>query len=226
MQTLFFLHVPKTGGTSLREAALRLFGPERVLLIYGEDSRNTSEAVKAFFFTGARLRKRLKLLSRHIAENDIRFVASHVYTIPSMRGFDPARALTLLRDPVERVISNYEFNVAKQGLTGVSLEQYVEEGRHRNVQSKILSRVDLVTLGAVGVTEHYDEFVDYLALVFDLRLEKLKRNSRNWLGKGLRKTIPGEMRGRIERLNPDDMELYERALAIWRANSGLLRRSA
>ncbi len=222
MQTLFFLHVPKTGGTSLREAAVRHFGPERVLLIYGEDSRTTSEGVKPFFFSGEPLRKRLRLLSRHIAANDIRFVASHTPSIPSMKSFDPARALTLLRDPVERVISNYEFNVAKQGLSGVALEAYVEEAGHQNVQSKVLKRVDLAALGAVGVTEHYDDFVDYLGVVFGLGLEKLRRNTRNWLGKGLRKTIPAETRSRIEQLNPADMRLYEEALALWRENSRLL----
>lgn len=100
--TLIFVHVPKTAGSSLRGELVRRLQPaEDIVVDYTDMTRlfrdKMDDAVKAFLAGPAATARFATghLMGRHVAE---------------MRTMMPqARFVTFLRDPVERVLSDYRY---------------------------------------------------------------------------------------------------------------------
>jgi hypothetical protein len=88
MRKYVFMHVPKTGGTSLQHALRRIVGQDAVSPSF--NASNLSEA------DAARL-DRYRVISGHISIADVR------------RYFPERAILTILRDPAERCVSWYYF---------------------------------------------------------------------------------------------------------------------
>ena len=212
--TLFFMHLSKTGGTSIRQAAREYFSPERVLMVYGRKSTWSTPFASELMYGRRDLSytRRMAMLSEHIVESRIAFFSSHLCAA-HLPCFDPARAFTILREPVERVLSEYYF-FQQKGYSQDPLEVFIERPKHRNLQHRKLAAVKLEALGAVGVLENYDAFIAELNGRFGLDFVPLHENRG-----GLRKRIQAsrvstDMRRRIETLNEADVAIYRRALEI------------
>jgi hypothetical protein len=212
MQTLFFLHLQKTGGTSVRRAARGYFPGASIIMHYGKNSRWTSPAALEIMSRPGTQAERLKWLSDYIVANDIAFFASHM---PATRldCFDAKHAFTLVRDPVERVISQYFYSRSK-GWTGATLAAFIEEPGNQNLQSRKLKAVDLETLGAVGVLERYDAFVDRLNKSFGLCFGVFTSKRGGVLKEVRSRLLSKDLRHRIAELNQEDIALYRRALEL------------
>jgi hypothetical protein len=212
--TLFFIHLPKTGGTSLRHQARAAFPPERTLMLYGTKSQWNSPEASAIVYerTDLSLEERMARLSDLVVERDIAFFSSHL-SAALLPCFDPARAFTILRDPVERVLSEY-YSFRREGRTEERLEVFVERPKHRNVQARKLARTSLEALGAVGVLEDYDAFLARLNARFGLSFAASHEN-RGGVTKWIQALSVGKrMRRRIEELNEEDAAIYRQALEI------------
>ncbi len=83
-----FVHIPKTAGTSFREALCAGFGPEAVSPAFAASRISPEEA--------ERLRA-YQVISGHISMADV------------TRHFPDAAAFTILRDPIDRTLSWYYF---------------------------------------------------------------------------------------------------------------------
>ena len=90
---VIFLHIPKTAGTTLLKIIYRQYPPETVLS-FGTDAH---ESVAQFKALDEESRKKIRLLHGHMA------YGLHEY-LPG-----PTEYFTVLRDPVARVISYYNF---------------------------------------------------------------------------------------------------------------------
>jgi hypothetical protein len=91
---IVFHHIPKTAGTSIIELLRRNFSAEELLLLYGHEGRSHRDS-----FASAITNKDVKL----------RCVALHnpEEIVPIIPG--QYRCFTMLRDPVERVVSLYHY---------------------------------------------------------------------------------------------------------------------
>ena len=90
---LFFVHIPKTGGMSLISVLERQFRPPE---IFPPHSFMGSEGFEAYSEVE---RRRFKLVRAHLHAGSFSYVARYIASNPLL--------LTLLRDPVERLVSAY-----------------------------------------------------------------------------------------------------------------------
>jgi len=144
-----FVHLPKTAGTSFRLAVQRTFGG-RVAYDYGVETPATSDLVRQYVYRQADL----PALHERLRRDRIVMLGGHVPYERYASIFTPSQVITFLRDPVERIVSEYHHACRMNGFEGTLLK-FAERPHHRNRQSAILHGVSLAAAGFVGVTEHY-----------------------------------------------------------------------
>jgi len=136
-EVLLFLHIPKTAGTTLTSVLMRQYPPESIFEVYGLVPDQRIEELRALSPDRRRA---------------VQCVIGHFYFGLDALFDAPGRYITMLRDPVERVISSYYHilrtpeNWLYQDVAGggMTLEQYVNcEGRtvheSRNMQTRMLA---------------------------------------------------------------------------------------
>lgn len=212
---LFFAHVGKTGGTSLRHAAYQHFGRARCVCLYGEGrSGNTGGAFEAFSAAlgrGATREAAAEAVIDLARRERAAFLSTHELDLFAPR-FPAEKTATLVRDPVERTLSLYNF-WRRLGRELPPFEAFIEEPRFRNVQARALRNLDLDAIAAVGVTERYAESVALFNRRFGVALPALRRN-RTWRlpWRASKARVGAAVARRIEQLNAEDMALHARAL--------------
>jgi hypothetical protein len=120
-KALLFLHVPKAAGTTLHSVIERQYSPEVTFTISGSDSPS---GIKEFMALPPEEKDKIRLLKGHMPYG--------LHTQLSV----PSTYITMLRDPVDRVVSHYYF-VLK------TASHYL----HNEVVSKKMSLADFVESG-------------------------------------------------------------------------------
>ena len=132
-EPLFFLHIPKTAGTSVRKMLYELYRPREIFPNMAEIRKQ-----ETLYCNYQMFQQRLKQQKR-----EIRLLMGH---LPFVAGdFPDARFFTFLRDPVQRALSNLKhFQRHKGRFDGKSLlEIYnhadIRIGQVDNIQVKYLA---------------------------------------------------------------------------------------
>lgn len=129
---LIFLHIPKTAGMTLR-ALLASRYPARHTFVIGND---INADIERFVTMDDDSRARIRLLMGHMSFGLHRFLPTG------------ARYVTMLRDPVERVLSEYRFlkrntlHPFHSRVASMSIHDYLESGftgQSSNGQTRLLS---------------------------------------------------------------------------------------
>lgn len=221
MQRVVFLHVPKTGGMSFGQIVLRQFPRDARLQVDAAD-------LAAFQARWAALpperRRRIHCLHGHLP------FGVHV-VLP-----DPVPYVTLLRDPVDRVISAYSYALRRPEIGahralvsgGVSLHEYVTGELSDDVhdaQTRALAGGPPGTaplgrdafdraarnlderFAVAGLCERFDETALLCRRVFGWRNVLYVERNRNRRRVRLA-DVPAPTLAEIRRRNPLDLELY------------------
>lgn len=220
---LIFLHLPKTAGTTFDAVLSRQFRPEQIHMLRSE---RWLETLAAFPSLPLAQREAIRLLKGHQP------FGLHVHLAPG------ARYLTVLRDPVARVVSHYRYVVATRHprfyprieAEGLDLHGYVTRhpsGELENGQTRWLSgRLDDAPLDEtdlararrhlaehfawVGVAERFDESLVELALRQGWpRIYYRRRN----VGEPQEQPIAAATRAAILARNRLDLALHQEAVA-------------
>ena len=217
---LVFLHIPKTAGMTLTQLVQRQFQPDEVYSIKGDDVAASVERLKALP-EGERLR--LRCLKGHQA------FGLHEYLAPG------TRYITMLRHPVSRIVSHYEFVKARPHhylharMKGATLAEFAASrlsGELHNGQTRLLAGIwddrpleqadyDRAIANLEqhfdwrGLMERFDESIVMLAAV--MRWPNVFYRKSN-VGKGWKPSgvEPATTRV-IEQESPFDMQLYQYA---------------
>lgn len=125
--TIIFLHIPKTAGLTMVSILEREYPPDQIFLF--RKRANPPRDRQAFLNESETFRSQLKLIRGHLAfgiHADLK---------------QPSTYFTLLRDPVERVVSHYYYVLQNpthhlyDKVRGMSLSDYVTSGVTREVRN-------------------------------------------------------------------------------------------
>lgn len=209
---LLSLHIPKTAGTSFYRTLQSVYGVRGV---------GRFELIKEKPFYNS------EPFDRNRVESDIRVIHGH-FTPSSVErylgGLD-APMITWVRNPVDRVLSNYFY--LKKILSSIvneeqnnlhileKLERTLLEFAHaeinRDRMAKFTDGMALDDFFFVGIVEQYDRDLEYLARRLKWTNYSSSRDNATRLNK---KEVSADIRREIENLNQRDMALYESALEL------------
>jgi FkbM family methyltransferase len=229
---VLFLHIPRTGGTTIGSAAYHLYQPSKILELH--PATRAREILEGVPEEG---RRQLRFIRGHFP-----FGIHELLAVPCLY-------VTVLRDPVERVLSLYGYIRSDPThpfydttpRRDVSLEEFLDlrPGPTRDVQTSLLAGVppwddsvprDATTLarakenleGAfemVGLTERFDETLELMRRVLGWRIDSV--GSANVVpGRARRDDLDPSVVSLIEERNQLDLELYEFAAGLFPRQAG------
>jgi hypothetical protein len=213
-----FVHIPKTAGTSFRLAVEEAF-PDRVMFDYGPKSERTSEEVRHLVHG----ERDLKRLSDLLLERRIVMLVGHVEYSRYADIFPPERVVAFVREPVARLVSEWQHLKRNYGFTG-SLLDFGGKQRSRDAQTRVLRGAPLREMGFLGITERYAESLDAFSRKFGFELRELKRNARP-----VHEPAPELSASELDQLrewNERDLRLYQRAIESFERHSAPSARTA
>lgn len=207
---LISLHIPKTAGTSFRNILKNVYGKSGVARL---DIRKNLE-LNERAFRGTSLKSKIRVVHGHFSYNDL----NSMFELP-----ESCPIITWLRDPAERVISNFYYleNVLKKEFKSRQMEnirkimqksllEYARSKKGRNRMSKFLKGIDPEALFFIGITEHYEEELKQLSELLGWGPYPIL--SQNMTGN--KPVVDEQTRQEIMELNEADYEIYNKAIEI------------
>jgi hypothetical protein len=222
-----FIHVPKTAGITLRSIFYRQYNNDEIYRIHWSFDKNNPFA--EFLNLSSEKQNKIKIIYGHIPFGIHEYIQKPVYYF------------TLLRDPIERIISHY-YHIRKRPnhlyhrmALDMDIGEFITKSRFRefdNGQVRQLTGAGQLPFGAcsedlltqaianlenhfclVGLQERFDESVVLLRRMLGWKKPPLyRRHNVNRL-RPRAETLPTETRAVIAAHNELDQRLYEWAAA-------------
>ena len=203
---MLFVHIPKTAGTSFRKGAEAFFGEAHIMKDYGVGSVETSSLVRDTMY-GTLDPYEFK---KGLENTKVQFMTGHYNLNKYSHVFSIERAVSFVREPVSRVVSEYNHHVNNYGYDK-SLDVFYKAPIQQDKQSKILAGVPVEAIGFVGVTENYAESLALINDRFGVKIPNLQLNTGAYSEKI---SVPDKMKQDILSVNQADQVLYENVQKI------------
>jgi hypothetical protein len=208
-----FLHIPKTGGSTLHRIVDRQYPADAIYSI----GLPVPERVEVFKVLPQADRARIRLLRGHME------FGLHEW-LPR-----PSVYVTVLRDPVERTLSHYSRARSRGRTEGLGLAEFLDAGLRidlDNGQTRWLSgtpyvapgevtpdmlaaaKANLETFAAVGIQESFEESLVLIARALGWRKSLAYRSANLTPGRSRVEDLPASDLEALRRSNRLDEELY------------------
>lgn len=201
---VIFMHIPKTAGTSLREAVVRSKPKHRLLFHYGAGKKVTTSEYQHLFYSREGREKIYNEFAADGPPGKPLFICGHNRLAIYGRIFPLDRFATFLRHPVARTLSNFGYYRAKTD-PNIELLDFLQLRKLHNIQAKFFANQKWQDIGFVGLTEEFGSDLKRFNEFSGMQLKELRENRSG----GGQMSIDPEIRKLIEDLNSDDMALYE-----------------
>lgn len=215
------IHIRKAAGTSFRKA-LREFYGDRLYIDYGDEIGSNT-----FKSRLKRLKKRIKLITKNKEFRNKDIIHGHFFGRKYESMFDSIQYATFLRDPVQRVLSNYYYlkrNPNRKNddakmfrLRDITLEEYILYKDSQNLQAQFLNGLNLDVFDFVGIVEDYSRSISLFNRVFNTDLKNNYFENSN--PQSIKKYTPSnEIVDLIQKVNSEDIRLYNQGLEIFKSS--------
>lgn len=206
------VHIRKAGGRSFGKS-LHNYYQDKLLLDYGDEiGSNWSSSIK-------KRKKRLATLGKKkkdIASN-FEIIHGHFFA-PKYNILNVEKQyFTIVRDPIERVLSNYFYLKRNKNRKnpdarivnefGFGLEEYITYPDAKNVQCQFLSSIPLENFSIIGLIEEYEKSLSLFNKIFNARLVNQGIHNQN-LSKNSNYNVSKKIVSLIKENNKEDIELY------------------
>lgn len=197
---LLFVHVPKTAGTSFRKS-LESQGQAKMLYDYGEHPESSPALLENLHEDGS-------IKDESIFDPDkLNVICGHVRFQKYARCVEPQNVLSILRNPVERVVSEYQHLVRHAGMA-TTFADFIAMPKQINKQYRMLDGTDTSGGGLFGLTSHYDCFLELVKKRFNISVETSVLNQAPDSDHAERFAIPIDEINRAYELNRKDLKLF------------------
>lgn len=229
-ESLIFVHLPKCGGTTLNRLIEWEYPPTRIF------------SIDPSFFRWS-YRRLLKWPPKRLSRMLV--FQGHMPFGLHTRLQQPAIYITVLRDPIDRGISEYYYALSRvvhpehRKMKQLTFEEYIQATPYANVQTKLLAGQDpgydflsgdctAATLSQakenltkhfalVGLTERFEETLALAKVIFGWQVNNYASFNVT-KGRPRKDDVPAEFRRAIAERYQYDLELYEFAKQLFEEN--------
>lgn len=206
------VHIPKTAGTSFRYA-LQENESVHMLCDYGDERPESSHEL-----SGADS-GRLTPESEIFDAGKFNFICGHVDYDRYAHCIPPDSVVSIVRNPIERLVSEYQHIKRLEGYTN-SFEEFFSTPCQQNKQRKMLSGLDMKPGALIGLTSHYKYFVEVFSKRVGLMVQPISENRAPDSEAESRVNIPPEEIKSAYLYNQQDMDFFFEKVGVF---SGLVR---
>lgn len=235
---IFFLHIPKCGGTSLGDAIRKTYGSKRQQekLCFKLKGNHAIKCSQIFAEGNQEYRKRI--IAYIMSLEQYKYTHAHVpYSEPIFQEFgDQWHYITILRDPVSQWFSQYFYDKREASEVRIysDLETFLDSDRAilmgntyvrklidgipglEAFQPKAIEQAieHLSIFSLIGIIEKLDIFIENYNSVFKVPL-KIKQLNKNPISKTTQKQqITEKINQRVREICQPNWEVYQAALKI------------
>lgn len=210
---IVFVHIPKTAGSSLRLGIERAKPAHEIVNDYGPEEKTTHPVYGEYFKSS----EGIKEFSRHFGRKKVFsfggytllkagrkvVLSGHFSPKKYIPVFPIGRFVTFFRDPIDRYLSQYNHRFRKN--EQISFEEFLENSKFHNVQSRQIGDVNWRKFGFVGTTETYEEDLERFRQFSGINVKYVEDNRH----KNELITLTPSQRALAEKVNAKDIALYE-----------------
>lgn len=211
-----FFHIPKTAGTSFRKSAEQYFGCHQICRDYGVAEPTTSEIVRQYIYQNENWNQ----FKEELRNNNFIMVAGHPHMAKSLEKilqykalFHRVKTVIFVRDPIQRLISEYYHHQRSNRLFHKSLEEYAIDNNHANRLFKLIKKIGIEDT-FIGITEKYQESLELFNQKFGFNLKYLESNLNRKQLKS-RYEIDSKLLDKIIEINQKDIHTYKLCLELF-----------
>jgi len=169
----FFVHIPKTAGTSFRKA-LESNELAHVLHDYGEGDQSSDAELMTIHYK--------ELTPEHgiFRPEKYNFICGHVSYRKYAHCVSAGSVVSIVRNPIERLVSEFQHSKRHDGFTGGFTDFYTNPAHDsfaQDKQSKMLKGLELSHGPMIGLTSHYKYFVELFSSKLGIPMELVAVNT-------------------------------------------------